>query len=125
MWVGGSTSSTNYPVVHAYQKTYAGGPFDAFLSRISLSPIDSIAVLKAAIGNLAAAKEISEKLNEELATELDRAEKALQSNNNEAAHKALDRFEFLLLRAAWEGRLSAVNAKRLAVAGWDLQSLIA
>ncbi len=33
--------------------------------------------------------------------------------------------EFQLLLAAWEGRLSAVNANRLAVAGWDLQSLIA
>jgi hypothetical protein len=32
--VGGSTSSKDFPVVEAFQPVYAGGPFDAFLSRI-------------------------------------------------------------------------------------------
>jgi len=35
VWVGGSTSSLNFPVVRPYQPTYAGGPFDAFLSEIT------------------------------------------------------------------------------------------
>lgn len=35
IWVGGSTSSLNFPLVKPYQGTYAGGPFDAFLTRIS------------------------------------------------------------------------------------------
>ena len=36
VWVGGSTSSKNFPVVDAFQPAYACGPFDAFLSRIDL-----------------------------------------------------------------------------------------
>ncbi len=32
VWVGGSTSSKDYPVKRAFQPKYAGGPFDAFLS---------------------------------------------------------------------------------------------
>jgi hypothetical protein len=34
VWVGGSTSSKNFPLAQAFQPAYAGGPFDAFLSRI-------------------------------------------------------------------------------------------
>jgi hypothetical protein len=35
IWVGGSTSSTDFPLVRAFQPYYAGGPFDAFLSEIT------------------------------------------------------------------------------------------
>jgi hypothetical protein len=34
VWVGGSTSSKDFPMVEAFQPAYSGGPFDAFLSRI-------------------------------------------------------------------------------------------
>jgi hypothetical protein len=34
MWVGGSTSSVNFPLVNAFQPVYGGGPFDAFFSKI-------------------------------------------------------------------------------------------
>jgi hypothetical protein len=34
IWVGGSTSSKDFPLAHAFQPVYAGGPFDAFLSRV-------------------------------------------------------------------------------------------
>jgi hypothetical protein len=34
IWVGGSTSSKDFPLARAFQPGYAGGPFDAFLSRI-------------------------------------------------------------------------------------------
>lgn len=37
IWVGGSTSSIDFPVVRAFQSRYAGGPYDAFLSRIVTS----------------------------------------------------------------------------------------
>jgi hypothetical protein len=124
LWIGGSTSSTNYPMVRAYQPKYGGGPFDAFLSRVSLSPLDSIAVLKAAINNLATAKEISTPLKQELAEELDRVSQAIHSSNVEGAREAIDCFEVEILIAAFEGQLSNVNTERLAVAGWDLHSLI-
>ncbi|MDP9161037.1 MAG: SBBP repeat-containing protein [Acidobacteriota bacterium] len=34
VWIGGSTSSKNFPVVEAFQDKFAGGPYDAFLSKI-------------------------------------------------------------------------------------------
>jgi hypothetical protein len=124
LWIGGSTSSTNYPMVRAYQPKYGGGPFDAFLSRVSLRPVDSIAALKAAIINLDIAKEISTPFKQELSKELDRASQAIHSNNVEGAREAIDGFELEILIAAFEGQLSCVNSERLAVAGWDLRSLI-
>ena len=36
VWVGGSTSSTDFPLVRAFQPHYAGGPYDAFLSQIMI-----------------------------------------------------------------------------------------
>ena len=38
IWVGGSTSSTDFPLVKPFQKNYGGGLFDAFLTKISFSP---------------------------------------------------------------------------------------
>jgi hypothetical protein len=35
IWVGGSTSSLDFPLVTAYQSAYGGGPFDAFPTRLS------------------------------------------------------------------------------------------
>jgi hypothetical protein len=34
LWVGGSTSSTDFPLAEPFQSVYGGGPFDAFLSQI-------------------------------------------------------------------------------------------
>ncbi len=34
VWIGGSTSSQNFPLLHPLQPAYAGGPFDAFLTHI-------------------------------------------------------------------------------------------
>jgi hypothetical protein len=35
VWVGGSTSSKDYPLKKSFQHAYAGGPFDAFLTAIT------------------------------------------------------------------------------------------
>jgi hypothetical protein len=35
IWVGGSTSSRDFPIVNAFQGAYAGGPYDAFFTKIS------------------------------------------------------------------------------------------
>ncbi|MBV9303480.1 MAG: SBBP repeat-containing protein [Acidobacteriaceae bacterium] len=40
IWVGGSTSSRDFPLVKPFQKHYAGGLFDAFLTKISVGHID-------------------------------------------------------------------------------------
>jgi len=34
VWVGGSTSSKDFPIVDAFQPAYSGGPFDGFLMKI-------------------------------------------------------------------------------------------
>jgi hypothetical protein len=38
VWIGGSTSSLDFPLVKAFEGTYGGGPFDAFLTKLSMSP---------------------------------------------------------------------------------------
>jgi len=40
IWVGGSTSSTNYPLAKPFQKAYAGAPFDAFVSKVTQTSED-------------------------------------------------------------------------------------
>jgi hypothetical protein len=45
IWFGGSTSSTNFPVDKGFQETYAGGPFDAFLTHLTLTPKDYLNIL--------------------------------------------------------------------------------
>jgi hypothetical protein len=34
VWVGGSTSSLDFPTVNAFQPKYGGGPYDAFLTQL-------------------------------------------------------------------------------------------
>lgn len=46
VWVGGSTSSKNYPVRDAYQPRYAGGPYDAFLSLIKSTIFEELDALQ-------------------------------------------------------------------------------
>ncbi len=46
LWIGGSTSSVDYPIRAAFQPKYAGGPFDAFLTRISLTIPDYFRILE-------------------------------------------------------------------------------
>jgi hypothetical protein len=52
VWVTGSTSSLKIPLVKPYQGTYAGGPFDAYISKIALAVPQSIGVLEAEVTNL-------------------------------------------------------------------------
>ena len=39
VWVGGSTSSKDYFTTNAFQGSYAGGPYDAFFTKISADPV--------------------------------------------------------------------------------------
>ncbi len=43
LYVAGSTSSTNFPVINAYKRIYGGGPGDAFVSRLGLTLTNLIA----------------------------------------------------------------------------------
>jgi len=38
VYVGGYTSSTNFPTVNAFQATYGGGPYDAFITKLVTAP---------------------------------------------------------------------------------------
>ena len=42
VWLGGSTSSTDFPLQHPFQASYAGGPFDAFLSKIVVDSCEDL-----------------------------------------------------------------------------------
>ena len=42
VWVGGSTGSAAFPVVNGYLQSYAGGPYDAFLTEIKVDPLSII-----------------------------------------------------------------------------------
>jgi hypothetical protein len=50
VWFGGSTSSTMFPFVRGYQSTYGGGPFDAFLTRLTLTVPDYFAIIRDLLG---------------------------------------------------------------------------
>ena len=41
IWVGGSTSSQDFLTISAFQGFYAGGPFDAFLTKINADPVQA------------------------------------------------------------------------------------
>jgi hypothetical protein len=49
IWVGGSTASPGFPVVNGYQQTYAGGPYDAFLTKIE---VDSLSIVRTFLSSL-------------------------------------------------------------------------
>jgi len=50
VYVGGSTSSLTFPIVNAFQPTYGGSYFDAFVSK--LSPSGSAWVYSSYLGGL-------------------------------------------------------------------------
>ncbi len=54
VWMGGSTSSLTFPVLDSFQSSYAGGPFDAYLSRFSLTIPDYLKIVKDVLGHSAA-----------------------------------------------------------------------
>ena len=79
VWVGGSTSSTTFPFVKGYQATYGGGPFDAFLTRITLTVPDYFAILRDLLGGRCA--------------ELTAAQRDYENMNTLAAIADLERLE--------------------------------
>jgi len=50
VWVGGSTSSTNFPLHRAFQPVYGGGPFDASLTEITPVRAENDGALNVASG---------------------------------------------------------------------------
>jgi hypothetical protein len=42
VWVEGSTASLAFPMANGYLGTYAGGPYDAFLTEIEVDPLSII-----------------------------------------------------------------------------------
>ena len=120
LWVGGSTSSKNLPLVQPFQAQYGGGPFDAFLSKTALEPINSVEVLTAAIRHLQVDKTLDSRTAERLIEALDQAHSALQSNHGPNAVDDLYVYEERLFRDVTSGSLSYEEAIALGRAGYDI-----
>ncbi len=120
LFLGGSTSSPNFPLQNPFQPTYGGGPFDAYLSKITLAPFDSIAVLQAAITNLATARTIDQPTATVLLADLTLARIELNQANTSAAREALLHFGRLTAEQTREGKLPYDQAIQLARAAYEI-----
>jgi hypothetical protein len=119
-WVGGSTASTDFPVAHAFQPKYAGGPYDAFLSRIRLAPSHSLEVLEAAVYALLQAGAIGQHPGTTLTRHLNRAHAELLAGDTEGAREDLRAFREQALELR-DGEESAYSiAPSLARAATDI-----
>lgn len=130
VWVGGSTTSTNFPVVKPYQKAYGGGPFDAFLSKVSVSPEQSVAVLQGEVTNLARSGALTTSQAETLNEFLKEAKEDFNQGNSEDAVSELRDFveqvnEFIsegtLVSSVGHGLVTAAD-DILARFGWPRQN---
>ena len=120
LWVGGSTSSKNFPLVHPFQTRYGGGPFDAFLSKTALEPRDAVEVLTAAVRHLQVDKTLDRRTTERLIEVLSQTQAALKNGHDSEAAASLYLYEERLFRDVTDGSLSYEEAIPLGLAGYDI-----
>jgi len=109
IWAAGSTASLDFPLVKSYQASYGGGPFDAFMTKISADQAESIGVLRAAISNLVLERVISPGDGNRLSAKL------------AAAQPALDAFVALVDSLEARGSLDEGHAGELRSAAIDIR----
>lgn len=120
IWVGGSTSSTDYPLLHPFQAKYGGGPFDAFLTKFALSPKQSLEVLEAALGNLAGEHLLNPSALDRLSKDLAAADADLSAGKSFQASFHLLLFERSLAEETERGAIPANTAIELGLASYDI-----
>jgi hypothetical protein len=120
LWVGGSTSSRNLALQHPFQNKYGGGPYDAFLEKISLDPGESLDVLHAGIANFVLASQINEETAAPLERAIANAAEALKKGDPFRARLELFAFEVCLLEDLERKTIPQTLALRLGVAGYDI-----
>jgi hypothetical protein len=107
VWFGGSTSSTTFPLVEGYQSTYGGGPFDAFLTRLTLTVPDYLAIIKDLLAGQSAVPSAE--------AQLAAAQRDYESKNIEATIADLERFD---------GKIWSSSAKEIFAASRCAQEIL-
>ncbi len=125
VWVGGSTSSRDYPLVRAFQKEYAGGPFDAFLTKISISPAQSIEVLAGAVLNFVVEGVLSGANVPSLLIDLLAAEERLRNGDSEGARESLEKFCRTVEKLVAARELGTSEGEQLCTAERDISARVA
>ena len=120
LWVGGSTSSLNFALVKPYQPFYAGGPFDAYVSKIAIPPVEAVAVLQAAVSNLVYEGLLSQQASHPLQAKLEHARNQLSEGDMEGATEQLQGFIRKAQHDLARGTLSPADGQRLSSAAADV-----
>ena len=122
VWVTGSTSSLNFPLVHPYQGTYAGGPFDAYISKIALAVPQSIGVLEGEVRNLVVEGILNHGRAQSLLVKLRKAQENVIEGDREDASEELRAFTERVEDYISKGVLPLEQGGRLRSAALDIIS---
>jgi hypothetical protein len=122
VWVTGSTSSPDFPLVRPYQGTYAGGPFDAYISKISLAVPQSLDVLEGEVRNLMLEGILNHGRSQVLLNKLQKAREDVLEGEGEDARKELRAFIERVEDYVNKGVLTAQEGGRLRSAAQDIMS---
>jgi hypothetical protein len=122
VWVTGSTSSLNFPLVHPYQGTYAGGPFDAYVSKIALPVPQSIGVLEGEVSNLVVEGILNPGRAQALLIKLQKAQEDVIEGETEDAREELRAFTERVDDYIGKGVLPLPQGGRLRSAALDIIS---
>ena len=110
VWVGGSTSSLNYPVIHPYQPAYAGGSYDAFLTHLHLSLPDFVRLLEDLLGGL---YDESDGASPSADHAVFGMQQGFLKGDQVSALSFLDRIESRITQASEQGKISAAREGEL------------
>jgi hypothetical protein len=120
IWAGGSTSSQDFPVTKAYQGMYGGRPFDAFVTKLSQGPAESIGVFEAAVIDLALADLISTETGNLLSAELSSAQQSTAAGDPHQTAVLLRAFIASTNNLASSGALHQDNGAELKAEALDI-----
>ncbi|MGH9431859.1 MAG: SBBP repeat-containing protein, partial [Terriglobia bacterium] len=120
VWVGGSTASTDFPIVKPFQGVYGGGPYDAFLSAIAAAPLPSVRVLQGDVQNLTRSGSLSSSQGQALNARLQQAEQDLSQNNSHGAAIEVQDFVQQVKQYVTQGTLAAAVGDGLVTAAQEI-----
>ncbi|MGA8030307.1 MAG: SBBP repeat-containing protein [Bryobacteraceae bacterium] len=120
VWVGGSTSSLDFPVHDAFQPKYAGGPYDAFLTKLEMPVL--VEPLREAISELIGS-ELQEQEAEPLLVSLAAAQQHLENGDRANAMTSLRAFDGEMQRLMERGHFQSTGAQLRACIGTLLDQM--
>jgi len=120
VWVTGSTSSLDFPLVHPYQGTYTGIDFDAYVSKIALAVPQSIGVLEGEVRNLVVEGILNHGRAQSLLVKLQKAREDVIEGDREDAGEELRAFTGRVEDYIGKGVLPLEQGGRLRSAALDI-----